>query len=83
MNKKRSIINFCEPIECPFCHKPALVIKEKLWNGNYGYYGKYNYYVGCKNSKCRVQPRTKPYNDIYDMTEKWCIDKAIRDWNCR
>lgn len=71
------------PKECPFCHDIPVVAKDELWNGSHGYYGHYNYYVACKNDKCKVQPQTRPYTDIYDMTEQECIDKSIKDWNDR
>ena len=71
------------PKECPFCHDIPALIKDPLWNGNHGYYGNYEYYVACENKKCKVNPKTKPYNDIYDMAEQECINKSIEDWNTR
>ena len=71
------------PKECPFCHDIPVVAKKPMWNGSHGYHGNYTYYVACKNKNCKVQPRTKAYNDIYDMTEQKCIDKSIKDWNDR
>lgn len=71
------------PKECPFCHVLPDIIKNPLWRGNHGYYGNYDHYVACRNKDCKIQPRTKAYNDIYDMTEQECIDKAIEDWNGR
>lgn len=71
------------PKECPFCHVLPDIIKNPLWHGSQGYYGNYDYYVACRNKDCKIQPRTKSYNDIYDMTEQECIDKAIEDWNDR
>ena len=71
------------PKECPFCHDIPVVAKDPLWNGGHGYYGHYEYYVVCKNDNCNVQPRTKAYNDIYDIKEQECINKSIEDWNTR
>ena len=71
------------PKECPFCHDIPIVAKDPLWNEGHGYYGNYEYYVACKNGKCKIHPRTKSYNDIYDMSENECIESAIKDWNSR
>lgn len=71
------------PKECPFCHDIPIVAKEPLWHGSHGYYGNYAYYVACKNENCKIMPSTKPYTDIYDMTEQECVDKSIKDWNNR
>lgn len=40
-------------------------------------------YIACRNKDCKVNPKTKAYDDIYDMTEQECIDRAIKDWNDR
>lgn len=69
--------------ECPFCHDMPILAKDPKWNASHGYHGHYEYYVACKNGKCKINPRTKSYNDIYDMSEQECIDKAIEDWNTR
>lgn len=71
------------PKECPFCHDIPIVAKDHLWHGSHGYYGNYEYYVACMNQNCKVQPKIKAYNDIYDMTEQECVDKSIEDWNSR
>jgi hypothetical protein len=71
------------PEECPFCHDTPSIVKEPLWYEGHGYHGHHLYYVACKNETCHVQPRTKAYNDIYDMTEQECVDKSIEDWNTR
>lgn len=71
------------PKECPFCHDIPIVAKDHVWNESHGYYGNYEYYVACKNGKCKIHPRTKSYNDIYDMSENECIESAIKDWNDR
>lgn len=71
------------PKECPFCHGIPIVAKDPLWHGSHGYYGHYEHYVACMNFDCKVQPKTKSYNDIYGMTEQECIDKSIEDWNSR
>lgn len=71
------------PKECPWCHETPEVVKNPLWNGYRGYHGKYEYYISCENEDCKIQPNSKPYNDIYDMTEEDCIDHAIEDWNSR
>lgn len=69
--------------ECPFCHDIPILNKDPLWNGSHGYHGNYEYYVGCRNGRCKINPRTKSYNDIYDMKEQECIEKVIEDWNIR
>ena len=69
--------------ECPFCHDMPVLAREPLWNESHGYYGKYEYYVACINGKCKINPRTKPYNDIYDMSEQECVEKGIEDGNTR
>lgn len=71
------------PQECPFCHDIPSVVKNALWNNGHGYYGNHEYYVACTNVNCKVQPKTKAYNDIYDLTEQECIEKSINDWNSR
>lgn len=71
------------PDECPFCHNMPVLVKNPLWSDSHGYHGNYEYYVACKNEKCKINPRTKSYNDIYDMSEKECIEKVIEDWNTR
>lgn len=71
------------PKECPFCHSMPAVESKPLWSGTHGYHGHYEYYVRCDNDKCKIQPKTIAYNDIYDMTGQDCIDKAIEDWNSR
>ena len=71
------------PKECPWCHDMPVLIKDPLWNDSCGYHGNYEYYVACINESCKIKPRTKSYNDIYDMLEQECMDKAIEDWNTR
>ena len=39
--------------------------------------------VACINGKCKINPRTKSYNDIHDMSEQECVEKVIEDWNTR
>lgn len=67
------------PKECPFCHDIPTVAKDPL----YSYRGNYKYYIACMNQNCKVQPKTKAYTDIYEMTEQECVDKSIEDWNSR
>ena len=71
------------PKECPFCHDIPIVAKDPLWHGSHGYHGHYKYYVACMNGSCKVQPKTKFYTDINNMSEQECIDKSIEDWNKR
>ena len=71
------------PKECPFCHSLPDIVKNPLWDGTHGYPGKYEYYIACKNKDCKVKPRTYKYDNIYDMSEQECIEKAISDWNNR
>ena len=67
------------PKECPFCHALPDIVKKPL-----KYFCRnYDYYIACQNKDYKIQPRTRAYNDIYDMTEQECIDKAIEDWNDR
>ena len=67
-----------KPERCPFCHDGGALTKIPLRN----HCGKSEYYYGCQNISCKVQPRTKAYNDI-DMTEQECAYKSIEDWNTR
>ena len=67
------------PKECPFCHDVGIIVEDPCP----GYKGYYQYYVACMNGSCKVQPRTKPYNDIYNMTKQECVDMSIDDWNKR
>ena len=69
--------------DCPFCHAMPTFNKEPLWHGSHGYRDNYEYYVACENEECRIKPSTKHYNDIYDMNEAECFEKAIEDWNIR
>ena len=71
------------PKECPFCHDMPILAKYPLLYGGHGYYGNYEYYIACKNGKCKINPRTKSYNDIYEMSEQECIEKVIEEWNMR
>lgn len=71
------------PKKCPFCHDIPTLAKYPLWNDRGGYRGSYEYYVACKNKNCKIQPRTRAYNDIYNMTEQECFDSSIKDWNDR
>lgn len=68
--------------ECPFCHDPGFLLREPLWSKDYGYYGDYEYFAGCVNGNCRIQPRTKGYADIYGYKEEM-IRYALDDWNAR
>ena len=75
---KSEIVRITElPKECPFCHDMPMVKKVPLWRGSHGYHGNYEYSVACMNENCKITPRTKSYNDIYDMTEQECINRAI------
>lgn len=71
------------PKECPFCHSLPSVTKNPLWHGSHGYHGNFEYFIGCCNDMCKIKPATRKYDDIYDMTEQDCIDRAIADWNER
>ena len=71
------------PKECPWCHQIPAVEEVPLWHGSHGYHGNYEYYVGCKNERCKVRPRTTAYNDIYHGDKQKCIDACIKDWNDR
>lgn len=36
---------------CPFCQQPVNLYRRRLWTDNgHGYYGNYNYEVGCMNA---------------------------------
>ena len=69
--------------ECPWCHDMPVLAKDPLWSGSHGYHGNYEYYVACNNGNCKIKPCTKSYDNIYDMSEQECINKAIDDWNTR
>lgn len=78
---QRSIINpHVKLKKCPFCHQPAFLFKEELWNGSHGYHGHYMYYVGCDNAQCGVQPKTKESDDIYGDSDG-AVQRAIKRWN--
>ena len=69
-------------VECPFCHKPGFLFRDPLWRDGHGYYGNYEYFVGCDNDECNVKPKTRVTNDIYGKKEE-AIQEAIRKWNSR
>ena len=71
------------PKECPFCHVLPDLVKEPLWHGNHGYYGKYDYYVACRNKDCKINPSTPKCADVYGDTEQECFEKVIEYWNDR
>lgn len=58
------------PKECPFCRVLPDIVKDPLWNGSHGYHGHYKYYIACQNKDCKIQPRTRAYNDIYENVEE-------------
>ena len=68
--------------ECPFCHEPGFLFRDPLWSDGHGYYGNYEYFVGCDNDECNVKPKTRATNDIYGKKEK-AIQEVIRKWNSR
>lgn len=68
--------------ECPFCHEPAVLFQDSLYNNGHGYYGKYLYYVGCNNTNCSVKPKTQSIDDIYRDSEI-AIQESIDRWNKR
>lgn len=68
--------------ECPFCHKPGFLFRNPLWQDGQGYYGNYEYFIGCDNDECEVRPRTRAANDIYGDKEE-AIQKVIGKWNSR
>ena len=68
--------------ECPFCHEPGFLFREQLWNNGHGYYGNYEYYVGCDNDECNVNPKTRMTNDVYGDKEN-AIQEEIKKWNSR
>ena len=65
--------------ECPFCKTMPSVCIESIK----GYDPCHDYFVACKNPKCKIRPSTKKYNDIYDSDLNKCIQNAIEDWNDR
>lgn len=44
--------------------------------------GNYEYYVGCDNDECNVNPKTRMTNDVYGDKEN-AIQEAIKKWNSR
>ena len=69
-------------LECPFCHKPPVLIKIPLWEGSHGYLGCFTFRIECKNKQCKMAVRTKNCpNTIYGKTEEECIREVIDDWN--
>ena len=71
------------PNECPFCHNLPDIVKNPLRNGSHGYHGRYKYYIACRNENYKIKLKTYEYNDIYNMTEKECIEKEIEEWKDR
>ena len=76
------------PQECPWCHKVPDIVKKPLWSeiagdGYHGYYGNFEYFIECVNPECKIQPRSKAYNDIYNFDASKCIKSCINDWNTR
>ena len=68
---------------CPFCQQPVNLYRDRLWTNNgHGYYGNYDYEVGCLNNDCDVQPHTKATEDIYRKPEE-AISIAIKRWTDR
>ena len=55
------------PKECPFCHSLPDIVKNPLWEGSHGYRGKYEYYIACRNEKCKLKITTRKYNNIYNI----------------
>lgn len=68
--------------KCPFCRGQAYLFRKTFKNRTYGYYGNYEYYVGCNNHRCKVKPRTKEVDDIYDDKDI-AIKTVIKFWNER
>lgn len=67
---------------CPFCGGPAQIFKEQLWHNGHGYYGNYDYFIGCQNINCKIQPITRKIDDIY-RADKTAIRICINNWNTR
>lgn len=68
---------------CPFCQQPVKLYRDRLWTNNgHGYYGNYDYEVGCLNIDCDVQPHTKSISDIY-RTPNEAINISIKRWTNR
>lgn len=65
------------PRGCPWCHSIPVIAEEPL------YHGHYEYSIVCRNKECKINPRTRSYSDIYDMSGNECIEAAIKDWNDR
>lgn len=65
--------------ECPFCGSiPNLCIEDIR-----GYEPCKNYFIACGNSKCKINPSTYKYDNIYEKDINKCIQNAIEDWNFR
>ena len=81
MNNKSKDI----PMECPWCGAPGTLVVIPLWDQSKPseYYGNYVHYVECGNPKCKIRPKTRPYNDVYEGTFFECNNSAINDWNDR
>lgn len=72
----------CKLKKCPWCKERPNLYKKELFNGNHGYRDCYSYYVKCENKNCKINPKTKEYNTVYN-TENNSINNACDDWNNR
>ena len=77
----RNTIKFpAELKQCPFCKGRGVLFKEPLRSS--GYYGNSKYSVGCNNQRCKVKPRTKELDDVFDDKDI-VIKMVIGYWNER
>ena len=68
--------------DCPFCGGQGYLFRVPLWNGSHGYYGNYDYHVGCMNPGCGVKPWSRGVDDIYHSSDE-AINTTIKYWNER
>lgn len=69
--------------KCPFCGSEAELKIEPMWCdaiSSDGYHGNYEYYVKCKNDKCKLE--RKRFDDIYCKPDE-AMSKAIDSWENR
>ena len=64
---------------CPFCKGPGLILKSSIMPG---YPENNQYQAGCFNKDCKIQPRTRKWDDIYRTADK-AINNAAENWNYR
>lgn len=65
---------------CKYCDSQPEIVKESLHVFKDG--AKIAYFVECKNPKCKVKPKTKPFfvTDYTDPITSVCIDWNVKNY---